>query len=70
MKFTWKYTDTDKITTITATVDEDNKVELTKQEEAMIKQWEEDESNKFLKQKIFKEFKKQGNVFENNRKHK
>tara|TARA_R100001510_G_C7562558_1_gene142060 strand:+ start:475 stop:621 length:147 start_codon:yes stop_codon:yes gene_type:complete len=47
MKFTWKYTDTDKITTITATVDKDNKVELTEQEEAMIKQWEEEQANKY-----------------------
>ena len=47
MKFTWKYTDTDKITTITATVDKNNKVELTEQEEAMIKQWEEEQANKY-----------------------
>ena len=47
MKFTWNYTSADKITTITATIDEENNVELIEQEKALIKEWEEQEANKY-----------------------
>tara|TARA_R100001443_G_C3335766_1_gene173374 strand:+ start:265 stop:408 length:144 start_codon:yes stop_codon:yes gene_type:complete len=46
MKYTYKHIEKDKVTIITTIVDEDNNVETT-QEEVLIKEWEEQELDKY-----------------------
>ena len=46
MTYTYKHIEKDKVTTIVTTVDEDNNVEVTREEE-LIKEWEEQQKDKY-----------------------